>query len=170
MNWRDVPPIQISYLMTKDLEKLRKICPEVEKVKNFDKAVNDPEITWELHHLLGEKKSRRQLKVEDKYYNRPPEEFEFLPPDEHRRRHHSGTNNANYGKFGASHPKFGHHHSEDTKRRQSKSHIESGHCVFVCPIRLLYLRNIKKLTLSELAKEFNTSRPTIGKKLRQLKI
>ena len=40
--------------------------------------------------------------------------------------------------------------------------------VFVCPIKLAYLRNVKKMTQEEIAKEFNVTHGTIRNKLKAI--
>ena len=95
-----------------------KFCKDdISKIENYDKAVNDPIQTWEIHHRLeltmdGEfALSRDQLKMHDMYYNRPYYELIFLTPTEHRRLHMEGKN----------HPFYGKHRSEETRRKLAES-------------------------------------------------
>ena len=100
---------------------------ELSKIENYDKAIADTTTTWHLHHRLeltldGEPAlTTAQLKLHDMYYNRPYYELIFLTPSEHRRLHKEGEN----------HPLFGHHHSEETRRKMSEAkkgkHLSEEH-------------------------------------------
>lgn len=119
-----------------------KFCKDdIFKIENYDKAVNDPIQTWEIHHRLeltldGEfALSRDQLRMHDMYYHRPYYELIFLTPTEHRRLHKKGENNPLFGKHhteesrkkmseamkGENNPLFGKHHSEETRRKMSEA-------------------------------------------------
>ena len=46
----------------------------------------------------------------------------------------AGENNSQYGKYGENHPKFGHKHSEETKKRQSDALKGKPHKKGVCTV------------------------------------
>lgn len=72
-----------------------KFCKDYTRIENYDKAVNDPDETWLLHHRLethfsdgierpyNAHLSRAELIGLDMYYNRPPEELIFLTRSDH---------------------------------------------------------------------------------------
>jgi hypothetical protein len=73
----------------KHITRIRKICNEIEKVENYDKAVQDNFKGWILHHRLeitlsGEfAHTSTELQTMNMYYNRPYFELIFLPKAEH---------------------------------------------------------------------------------------
>lgn len=98
-----------------------KFCKDdISKIENYDKAVNDPIQTWEIHHRLeltmdGEfALTAAQLRMHDMYYHRPYYELIFLTPSEHARLHMKC-------RTGENHPLFGKHHSEETRKNISES-------------------------------------------------
>ncbi len=75
----------------------QKFCKDdITKIENYDKAKNDPNEIWDLHHRLeltldGEfAHSRDELKRLDMYYKRPYFELIFLTHSEHARLHMEG--------------------------------------------------------------------------------
>lgn len=67
------------------------LCTEFWKIENYDKAVNDKENIWEIHHRreTSEGITKEELKAIKQYYHRPPEELIFLTRKEHRAMHAS---------------------------------------------------------------------------------
>lgn len=84
---------------------LAKYCKDYTKIENYNKAVEDKFIGWQLHHRLethnsdGERRSVdigfKELKALNMYYNRPPEELILMKTTEHRRLHLCGKPNVN---------------------------------------------------------------------------
>lgn len=85
---------------------LKKYCKDYTKIENYEEALKSP-LRYDLHHRLeiSEIKSRKDLIVENLYYDRPPEELVFLEHGEHMRLHQEGKNP-----------------STETKQRMSESH------------------------------------------------
>ena len=72
----------------------RKICPEFNKVENYEKALANEFYGWVLHHRRGIDETghnipREEMVVQGLYFNRPPEELIFVTRSEHRRLHNS---------------------------------------------------------------------------------
>lgn len=69
------------------------ICDDYEQIENYDKAIADTENMWICHHRkeLDENGHRlytmQQLKDENLYFHRPPEELIFLTNSEHWKLH-----------------------------------------------------------------------------------
>lgn len=88
-----------SYLVT--------YCKDYTKIENYDRALADKFVGWQLHHRLethnsdGERRSVdlgfEELKALNMYYNRPPEELILMKRKEHRQLHTLGKSN-NTGK------------------------------------------------------------------------
>lgn len=69
--------------MIAEIKTLKHVCDgDISKVANYIRAINDAKHTWHLHHKLGLNHSIQELKENNLYYHRPPEELEFLPPDD----------------------------------------------------------------------------------------
>ena len=70
---------------------LKKYCKDYTKIENYEEALKSP-LRYDLHHRLeiSENKSRKDLIVENLYYDRPPEELVFLEHGEHMRLHKEG--------------------------------------------------------------------------------
>lgn len=76
-------------------------CTEPEKIENFEKALADNFVGWEVHHRLethnsdGERRlvdiTMAELKALDMYYNRPASELIYLTKAEHLKLHHTGN-------------------------------------------------------------------------------
>jgi hypothetical protein len=83
-------------------------CKDYTKIENYEKAVEDKFVGWQLHHRLethtsdGERRTVdiefEELKALDMYYNRPPEELILMKTTEHRRLHLCGKPNINGGR------------------------------------------------------------------------
>lgn len=101
---------------------------DISKIENYDKAINDPTQTWEIHHRLeltleGEfALSSEQLKMHDMYYNRPYYELIFLTPSEHRSIHHKGKTISGEHRRKMSEAWKHRVVSEETKRKISEAH------------------------------------------------
>lgn len=74
-----------------------KYCKDdITKIENYDKAINDPSKTWEIHHRLeltldGDyAHSAEELKRLNMYYARPYFELIFLTKSEHTKLHMKG--------------------------------------------------------------------------------
>lgn len=93
-------------------------------IENFEKAFNDLTQVWHCHHRLethdinGNKISPnltpKQLKERNLYYKRPPEELIFLTKAEHNRIHSERCKSYGFK---------GHHHTEESKQKNSLSHV-----------------------------------------------
>lgn len=67
--------------MITELAKIKQICSgDITKIENYSEAINDYKFTWNLHHRLGANHSVKELKDNNMYLHRPPEELIFLPP------------------------------------------------------------------------------------------
>lgn len=78
------------------ISSLRKVCKEFEQVENYDKAINDKEHLWILHHKdeirelpsgMVALRSAEYLKLWGLYYHRPADELIFLRNDVHSALH-----------------------------------------------------------------------------------
>lgn len=64
---------------------------DITKIENFKEALHDSKRTWECHHRLENNPdgspafSSKELKGQGRYFGRPPSEFIFLPPEQHRK-------------------------------------------------------------------------------------
>lgn len=68
--------------MIAEINIIKRVCKgDFTKIDNYLKAINDNRHIWHLHHKLGLNHKTKDLKENDLYYHRPPEELEFLPPD-----------------------------------------------------------------------------------------
>lgn len=114
-------------------EKVRKdkqywIDGEVNKIENYDLAIADTTQVWHCHHKLeiqGDKViSKNDLIKQGLYYHRPAEELIFLTRSEHMILH---GKHPRIRKVGELNSFYGKHHSEETKKRISKS--RKGKCV-----------------------------------------
>lgn len=84
-------------------DKISLICSEDPAlIENYDKAINDMETVWILHHryevtINGEPLlSSDELKTKNLYYHRPASELIFLTPYEHGKLHsNKNFNNIN---------------------------------------------------------------------------
>ena len=66
--------------MIAEIKTIKQICNgDFTKVLNYHKAINDNRHMWHLHHKLGLNHTIKELKDNNLYYHRPPEELEFLP-------------------------------------------------------------------------------------------
>ena len=63
-------------------------CEDISKIENCTRALKDSEVTWHIHHKLGEKIPKEQLMEDGMYYDRPASELIFLHPLEHKLVHH----------------------------------------------------------------------------------
>lgn len=66
-------------------------CEDISLIENYELAVNDTTQTWECHHILGEQYSRKYLKENGLYENRPACEFRFMTKLDHNRLHTKGV-------------------------------------------------------------------------------
>ena len=65
--------------MIAEISTIKRVCNgDFTKIANYIEAINDYKHMWHLHHKLGLNHSINELKKANLYYNRPPEELEFL--------------------------------------------------------------------------------------------
>lgn len=112
---------------------IRNVCSTYEQVENYEKAIEDVEQLWELHHRreIDENKSMQQLIDEGKYFDVAPEELIFLTRSEHRKLHNEGKiaseavrkkiSERAKQRTGESNSMFGKHHSEAAKKEISEA-------------------------------------------------
>ena len=96
-------------------------CEDISKIENYGKAIADNTQTWEIHHRreISENKSRKQLKAENLYDNRPADELIFLTCAEHNRLHAKYLSEESKQKNRIAH--LGKRHTETTKQKMSES-------------------------------------------------
>lgn len=58
-------------------------CKELEKIENYEEAVNDKNELWVCHHRMEEVFSKAELIRAGWYYNRRPEELVYIKRSEH---------------------------------------------------------------------------------------
>lgn len=112
-------------------------CEDISLIENYNKAIIDKEM-WECHHRLEtdlglSKKELIDLRL---YANRPANELIFLTRSEHKALHMSvhrkngilptrkGKDCNFYGvhNIGEKHPFYSKHHTDESRRKMSKSH------------------------------------------------
>lgn len=72
--------------------KARKFCCEDPSlIANYALAIADTTQTWCCHHILGEQYSKKYLKENGLYLNRPACELRFMTRAEHLSLHHKGV-------------------------------------------------------------------------------
>lgn len=101
-------------------------CLVPEKIENFEKALADNFVGWEVHHRLethtsdGERRlvdiSKAELKALDMYYNVPAEQLIYLTKAEHNSLHKKGNTNT-----------LGKRHSEEAKKKMSLAKKRNVH-------------------------------------------
>lgn len=70
------------------LRRYRQYCREpIETIKNYDKALNDKDNRYELHHINEWTFTREELIMMNMYYHRPASELIFLTHAEHKQLH-----------------------------------------------------------------------------------
>ena len=66
-------------------------CEDIRLIENYDKAINDNDVTWHCHHRLEIQNdcvvTVKELKERNLYFNRPASELIFLSPSEHHKLH-----------------------------------------------------------------------------------
>jgi len=82
---------------------LAEYCEDYTNIENYNKALEDNFIGWQLHHRYethnseGERRSvditAKELIALDMYYNRPAEELILMKTTEHRQLHMQGKQN-----------------------------------------------------------------------------
>ena len=121
-------------------------CDNLSQVENFEKAINDHDEIWHLHHRLethdenGNKRSRnipmKVLKEKNLYYNRPASELIFLTNEEHSSLHRKGfiyTNeekkqmSERMKKYVDEHPEFKENISKSLKGRKYSEEEYAAH-------------------------------------------
>ena len=98
--------------MITNIKSLEKYCKDYKNIKNYEEALKST-LKYDLHHRLeiSDNKSRKDLKEENLYYDRPATELIFLEHGEHIRLHKEGENN----------PMFGKNLSTDTRKKISEA-------------------------------------------------
>lgn len=102
----------------------KRFCKEdISKIENYDKAVNDKEITWHCHHRteIWWNCSKKDLIENDCYYNRKACELIFLTPTEHKRLHSCNLSEESRRKKSDS--LKGHKCFEETKKKISEANL-----------------------------------------------
>ena len=66
-------------------------CEDISNIENYELAINDTTQTWACHHILGEQYSKKYLKENSLYENRPACEFRFMTKLDHDRLHNKGV-------------------------------------------------------------------------------
>lgn len=114
-------------MINKSIKHLRLYCKELEKVENYEQAVNDKEHRWELHHRLEltlnneYAHSREELKRLGMYYDRPYFELIFLKESDHKYLHLSTRINREAINTKISNTLKGHEVTKETRDKISKS-------------------------------------------------
>lgn len=99
-------------------------CRKPELIENYDKAIADTTQTWNCHHRKEELYSQKELKERNEYFDVSPEDLIFLTVAEHHKIDSKckRVSEAHKGLLaGSKNPMFGHHHSEESKRKISES-------------------------------------------------
>lgn len=93
-------------------KQVRRYCYEIERIENYEEAVNDKDHKWDCHHRVETIMNcgHKELKEVGAYYDRPAHDLIFLRSEEHLRLHKSGNKNF-----------LGKKHSEETKRKMSEA-------------------------------------------------
>lgn len=116
----------------------KRLCKDIEKVENYEKALADNFVGWDLHHRLethnsdGERRivdiKSTELAALDMYWNRPASELIFLTVKEHAILHKKGKHRSEETKKkiseankGEKHHMYGKHHSEETRKKISEA-------------------------------------------------
>ena len=104
-------------------------CEDISLIENYEKAVNDKNQIWDLHHKLEielEKTANDLISI-GLYYNRPASELIFLTHKEHTQLHQSQnymkqiiSNNCSGEKNGM----YNKNHTKETKEKISKKRKE----------------------------------------------
>ena len=66
-------------------------CEDLSLIENYELAINDNTQMWACHHILGEQYSKKYLKENGLYENRPANEFRFMTKIDHDRLHKKGV-------------------------------------------------------------------------------
>lgn len=115
--------------MIASTKKLEKYCTDYKNIENYTEAVKSP-LRYDLHHRLeiSDNKSRKDLKEENLYYGRPPEELIFLEHGEHTILHSKGKHPSEESRKKMSDAKksekcymYGKPKSDETRRKISES-------------------------------------------------
>ena len=129
------------YEMITNIKFLEKYCKDYTQIENYAEAVKSP-LRYDLHHRLeiSENKSRKDLKEENLYYNRPASDLIFLEQREHMRLHKKGKfvstdtrQKMSDARKGDKNPNFGKHLSAETRQKMSdalkgKQNALGHHC------------------------------------------
>lgn len=77
-----------------NIKHVKRYCKDYNLIENYQKAIEDPDTTWECHHKLEIGSDYRNtiddLIMMNLYYDRPPEELIFLKRSEHMSLHFKG--------------------------------------------------------------------------------
>lgn len=109
-------------------------CEDISLIQNYQKAIEDSTQTWHCHHRLeiydengkerSLQKSRDELMIENRYYNRPASELIFLTKSEHRSLHmkHMGIYGYNHKKVTGHGTMYSKHLTDEQKKKLSEAH------------------------------------------------
>ena len=128
--------------MITNIKFLEKYCKDYKNIENYAEAVKSP-LIYDIHHRLeiSDNKSLKDLKEENLYYDRPPEELIFLEHGEHIQLHNKGKfvstdtrKKISAARKGKPSPWLGKHPSEETRKKMSEAnkgkpaHNKGKHC------------------------------------------
>ena len=113
--------------MIANIKFLEKYCKDYKNIENYEAALKSP-LKYDLHHRreIFESKSIKDLKEENLYYYRPPEELVFLEHRDHVSLHNKGKPRSPETRQKISEAKKGKHPSTET--RQKISEAKKGKC------------------------------------------
>ena len=115
--------------MIANIKFLEKYCKDYKNIENYEAALKSP-LKYDLHHRreIFESKSIKDLKEENLYYYRPPEELVFLEHRDHVSLHNKGKfvstdtrKKISAARKGKPSPWLGKHPSEDTRKKMSEA-------------------------------------------------
>lgn len=130
-------------------EWIRKICKDIEKVENYEKAVADKKNHYELHHREEDDGYfAADLKKLGRYFDVEPDKLIFLTKTEHIGRHRDMLNSRHARLY-----------KEDNPMYKSAD-----------PEVLYKMRVEQRMTLSEIGAALNMTRHTVRDKLDEYKI
>lgn len=130
-------------------EYLRKICKDLEKVENYERAVSDKINRYELHHLEEDDGYLAEdLKRVDRYFDVEPEKLIFLTKAEHLARHRDMLISKHARLYKKDNPMY----------KPADPEV------------LYKLRVEQRMTLTEIGAELNMDRHTVRERLNEYEI
>lgn len=158
----------------------RYCCEDLSLIENYDKAINDKTQTWQIHHRLEDLGfTYKDLKYLNLYWKAPADELIFMTKSDHFSHHRKGKKSNFYNRRHTEESKkkiseakkdkhlteetkrkiseansgekngfYNHHHTEETRKLLSELNT-----IWVCPLKIAYLYNIKKLTIKKISEK-----------------